>query len=533
MKIIKKKLAAFAAICLFIILTILSAQQTQASEVLFPTPCDNLRVGLRSNSELVATDDGYMRVYYDGKKNICIEYYDHDFQILRKQSLDMELDIWGGFFAGSDAYYIVEGQNNEAENDSAEVIRVLKYDKNWNKQGVANIPGNPSMFGGQVRYPFDYGCVEMEEYDGMLYIVTGHEGYVDPQYGQGHQGFLIIEIQESSMRGAVVGADLWHSFAQYIVGKDSDLYILEQSEGDRRTQLVKVDARSLHGVKMSVLPYGGSSDSAWALPCYASVDGLAVSSDSILGLGTSIDQSQYDSYSKDMPYNIYLTVTPVSDFSVPSTKVKWLTDYSNNGKRFLGTKITKVNDSRFMVSWQEANEHQNADGHDSLSSNVLHYVFLDGKGDKVSEEFTAAAPISDCQPIIKDSKIVYYASDEDMVNFYSIDAQTGKFSKKVYSMAENQGTENEPNDENEPNVENKKIHISKARIGGIKKSYVYKGRSIKPKVTVKFEGKTLKKGKDYTVSYINNKAPGTAAIKIKGKNGYYGTVNKEFVIKRR
>lgn len=54
-----------------------------------------------------------------------------------------------------------------------------------------------------------------------------------------------------------------------------------------------------------------------------------------------------------------------------------------------------------------------------------------GQGNKISKEFTEPAPISDCQPIVKGSKIVYYASNANMVNFYSIDTETGAFSKFV------------------------------------------------------------------------------------------------------
>lgn len=61
-----------------------------------------------------------MRVFYDGKK-IGIEYYDNHFNIQSRKSLDMELSIWGGFYAGSDAYYLVEGQDNADESDLAEV----------------------------------------------------------------------------------------------------------------------------------------------------------------------------------------------------------------------------------------------------------------------------------------------------------------------------------------------------------------------------------------------------------------------------
>lgn len=52
----------------------------------------------------------------------------------------MELPLWGGFYAGSDGYYLVEGQTNNKENDSAEVIRVIRYDTNWNRTVQQQLP---------------------------------------------------------------------------------------------------------------------------------------------------------------------------------------------------------------------------------------------------------------------------------------------------------------------------------------------------------------------------------------------------------
>ena len=430
----KKILIMLLAVCCFFSGTTLFSRSAEAAASILPTASDNLSVGLRSKSELVATSGGYMRVFYDGSK-VGIEYYDDSFNIKSKRSVAMELPIWGGFYAGSDAYYLVEGQNNTDENDAAEVIRVIKYDANWNKKGTAKITGNPSLFGGEVRYPFDCGCVEMTEYNGTLYIVTGHEGYVDPQYNQGHQGMLMIAVNTASMTGEIVDCDLWHSFAQYIDKKGSDLYVLEQSEGSRYTKLSKYNAANMQSTSITVLNYGGSRDSAWAVPCYASVDGMAVSANNVLCLGTSIDQSKYDTANSNTAHNIYLTVTPTANFSESDTTVKWLTNYSGSGKSFLGAKITKINDNRFMISWEESDTSQTASTNDTLSGSILHYVFADGSGNKIGKEYTAAAPISDCQPIVKGSKIVYCASNANMVNFYTIDSTTGQFSKKAYRVA--------------------------------------------------------------------------------------------------
>ncbi len=70
--------------------------------------------------------------------------------------------------------------------------------------------------------------------------------------------------------------------------------------------------------------------------------------------------------------------------------------------------------------------------------------------------------------------------------------------------------------------------LSKAKISVSNKTYT--GKSQKPTVTVKYSGKKLKKGTDYTVSYKNNKKIGTATAIIKGKGKYVGTRTVTFKI---
>lgn len=407
-----------------------------ASINLVPNASSNIRRYVRRYSSLTPVSTGYMRVFYDSiNRNVGIEYYDENFNITKKNKLALELPIYGGFYASKDAYYLVEGQNNEEENTSKEVIRVIKYDTNWKRIGAAKIVGD-SAFAHEIRYPFDYGSTEMIEVNGKLYIATGHEGYVDDAVGQGHQGMLLIEVNESSLQGRLVDADLWHSFAQYVDYKDNYLYLFEQSEGSRATYLTRYDKTELKGSGFPVLEYGGDRTSAWAVTCYASVDGLAISSNNVLGIGTSIDQSKYDeARTSKLPHNIYLTVTPTNNFSGDATTVKWLTNYTDQSHAFTGLEITKINDNRFLVSWSEYQETSNMVDTDSLSTNVLHYVFIDGNGNKVGSEFKVPATISDCKPIVKRNKVVYYASNGAMVNFYTIDGTTGKFSKVMHRVA--------------------------------------------------------------------------------------------------
>lgn len=59
----------------------------------------------------------------------------------------------------------------------------------------------------------------------------------------------------------------------------------------------------------------------------------------------------------------------------------------------------------------------------------------------------------------------------------------------------------------------------------------YTGKAQTQSITVKYRNKTLKNGKDYTVSYQNNINAGTAYVIIKGKASYSGTVKRSFTIK--
>ena len=78
----------------------------------------------------------------------------------------------------------------------------------------------------------------------------------------------------------------------------------------------------------------------------------------------------------------------------------------------------------------------------------------------------------------------------------------------------------------------KLISIKKCKITGIKDA-VYTGKAIAPAPVVKYNGKKLVKGRDYTVKYANNKAVGTATVTITGIGKYGESVKKTFRINPR
>lgn len=382
-----------------------------------------------------------MRVYVD--KTVYIEYYDEKLNILSKKSIEPELPMWGGFYAAKEAYYLVEGQGNLDCKDGTEVVRIIKYDKNWKRVGSGSIYSEEG-WDYEIRCPFDAGCVNMTEQNGILYVFTSREGYIDERYGRGHQGMMLISLNEKTMETKIVEADLSHSFTQFIDSDEKWLYLYELSEGSRATILSRLQPESAGSYKkIPVLHYGGYPTSGWAIPTYAYADDVAVSDHSVLGVGYSIDQSMYDDADKSdyNIYNIYLSVTPKDSFTEADTKLIWLTDYKEEFNSFYNISLAKVNDNRFMVMWEEVEDNERrvsydpSNPNDPFSGGKLHYLFVDSNGNKVSKEFTASASASQCRPIMNDSKMIYCASVGGAVCFYTINAETGELNKKIFRVA--------------------------------------------------------------------------------------------------
>lgn len=80
-----------------------------------------------------------------------------------------------------------------------------------------------------------------------------------------------------------------------------------------------------------------------------------------------------------------------------------------------------------------------------------------------------------------------------------------------------------------PTVAPEKISLKKAVAAKLSTQYYY-GKAVKPKVKITYQGKVLKKDRDYKLSYKNNKKAGTGKIIITGKGNYTGTKTVTFKI---
>ncbi|MCC8080752.1 MAG: Ig-like domain-containing protein, partial [Lachnospiraceae bacterium] len=368
-------------------------------------------------SYLVDTDEGMMRVEYTGSTDdgVVVEYYDNNYQITSQTYISFELSIFGGFYEGEDAYYLVFGQNNSDEDDSVEVVRVVKYSKDWERLGAA------SLYGANTTIPFRAGSLRMTECNGYLYIRTSHQMYTSTD-GLNHQANLMIEVQESDMTitdsyYSVMNNSVGyvsHSFNQFIlVDDDNNLVALDHGDAYPRAAIISKYAKQAGDSTFSgstsyvnVFSFEGETGTN---STGASLGGFEYSSTSYLVAGNSVTQD--DDWSSHTARNVFVTVTSLSDFSSDGTEINMITDYDTDGSISASTpQLVKLDTDQFLLLWTTT---EYADSSVSASKQVmLHYVYLDGNGDMTSEIYTTEGQLSDCKPVVVDGAAVWYVTGD-------------------------------------------------------------------------------------------------------------------------
>ena len=396
----------------------------------FERGISGIHIAKINKSRLYSVEDGFIRVILSDNKTV-VEKYDNDLNILSKVKIDMTLDLWGGACYSNGYIYVVEA--NDCRVSKKRHTRITKYDMSGNKIASADIHDDGD-------YAFAR-TLELYEKDGKLFIAADHAG-------AGHTGLRFLEVDTASMTAREVTGDLDHSFKEYMTGDEDNVYLLELSEGNRSAK-ISIFNNKEYGIyrrtkRWDIFKYGGQRTTDTAISVHADVNGITCSDNNIITIGESIDQTKYERGYKN-PVNLYITITPKNDFSFKATKVKWLTDYTDELNDVYASSITRISDDRFMVAWechQYDEEPVAQEDDDALSWGDFHYFFIDGDGNKVSEEYTAHIPISDCQPVVKDNKVIYYSSIANMVTFYSIDTQSGELTKKKFRYAGDYATWN-------------------------------------------------------------------------------------------
>ncbi len=352
---------------------------------------------------------GLTRVEYTGGQ-VVIEDYGADFSFLSSRTISLELPLWGGFYAGESYNFLIFGQKNPSESSATEVIRVVKYDKDWNRLGAA------SLKGANTTVPFDAGSLRCDEYGGYLYIRTSHEMYTSDD-GLNHQSNLTLAVRQSDMSITDSFYDVMnisygyvsHSFNQFIL-VDQEGKIIALDHGDaypRSAVLVGYYSNASTG------KFSGSRYSNWCwnmdLITFDGSIGDNTTGGSVGGLAETADgyvmTYNYDGVGGGGERSIY--------FQYMDKATGKGRQYMLNGSAGSTTPMLAPTglDGGYVL-WNGRSGY--------TTDNTLHYIPYAADGTP-SNPLTASAPLSDCQPIPYDGGVVWYVTDNSVPTFYVLD----------------------------------------------------------------------------------------------------------------
>jgi|GEM_PF-6255677 len=400
------------------------------------------RYGSVVSSYLYEEKDGsFTAVTVSGEGALIVDKMDKDGVLDNTFKVNEYLDALLGFYAGEEFNFAVYGAVNYKEDDNTEVLRIVKYDKEFNELAFCSIKG------ANTQSPASAGSLRMAEDEGILYIHTCHTMYKYTD-GLNHQSSMTFMINENDMTVSDSFYDIAafqtgisyasHSFNQFVLADEGYVYFLDHGDASPRgvgLTKMQADGKIHYGSSTAVIYEikGDYGDNDTGL----TLSGFTASKDNLLSVGTSINQSDSSSY--DSQRNIFLTVT---DKDLKSTKTVNLTNYSNGADIYMvNVQIGKLNDDLFAVYWYQnnADTRRNSEGDPRIGKGNYRpcdfcWMLVDGDGNIVKAVQTSENVSStDCAPITTSNGTVAWYVVEDVNNIrgiYEINAE-GELSAKA------------------------------------------------------------------------------------------------------
>ncbi len=385
-------------------------------------------------SYLYDNGNGLTRVeYVDGQ--VVVENWSYSFAPLSNMVIEPELPIFGGFFAGEDYNFLIYGQNNEEEDDSKEVVRVVRYDKAWNRMGSAG------LFGANTIHPFDAGSLRCAEGDGYLYIRTCHEMYTSAD-GLNHQANMTLYVREAD--GVITNAFyevatttvgyVSHSFNQFLVyNGDGELVALDHwDDYPRALVLHRWTPYPAEGHYTPQVTDFEKMDIEWDYATGKVLFYRDKEGNVICGPEEELELLRF-------PGKIGQNFTGASLGGLAETETGYVAAYNWNGEdsagerdvylAYVGKDMARVETRSVAVPDGASTPHLAPTGLEGgyllwTSGETLSYAAYDAQGN-LGEIKTAPGALSDCAPIPYGDGVLWYVTNYDnggVPTFYTLDA---------------------------------------------------------------------------------------------------------------
>lgn len=392
-------------------------------------------------SYLYQTADGYTSV--DCSDVLRVAMFDKDFRLRSTQVLNMELPLFGGFYAAEDYNYVLFGAENKDKSNTAEVLRLVRYNKNFERIDAGSIKDCYTVL------PFEAGSSSIAESNGKIMVHTCRLRY------DGHQSQLTVIFNKSDLAvtnslGEFQSNHVSHSFNQIVKADGNQLVLIDHGDAYPRCVNLTVYDTAMNSFinEYNLFKIPGEIG---ANCTGVTVGGLEVSDTSYLVPINTIDHSKVSTYTSfnmvglDLDErDIVLLIKNKNDKS--SVRQLMLTNYVNQKMSGSTPQIVKLNNNRFVVLWQEFLADAN---HDWKTGETIKYILVDGNGNPLSDIQSAIGNLSgDCQPICIGNDLVWYINYhdgynmEDAKNFYrsfyklslTEPADTVSYTQKAYEI---------------------------------------------------------------------------------------------------
>lgn len=484
---------------------------------------------------LCTTDNGFMRVYGNDDCTLLAEYYDSQFRFTGNRYVNCGLPLFGGFYESDSYYFVVTGNWNSEENNKKEVIRITRFDKNWNRNATA------SLYGANTTVPFDAGQCDFAAYGDHLVIRSCHEIYaIWDDYEEtwiNHQTNLtivlnmkrmVIENSFTDISNVSYAGFLSHSFNQFVaVDTDGTVVCLDHGDAHPRAatlgryktkadSLVIYDGRNETYDYRPIIEYNGyEGDNITG----GLIGGLECSSTSYITVGSTVEQNE--NYWTNHAFNAYYSVTGKSaaDLAHATTRIVYLSAFTEEDNRYASNPhLVKIRTDLFLVMWNEfpVAEYLTLMERTYDETCVMKYLFIDGNGNPVTQILTAPAGsfayATECEPIVRNNKIYWYVSD-------------GRGVSKIIEM-DLDGVITSHDDMIPDDIIQYPIRLADANIGfrsfeQIPASVQITEDNLEDYIVVSYNGLPLEYGWQYVLDYDD---PNYPAISVTTSGGYIQSV---------
>ena len=380
-------------------------------------PIENYLYEENGNLVRVEAKDDYDKIE---NSRVSIKKYDSQGNLLELKELPYQGEKFGGFYRGEEYNYLIFGNNNEEKNDSKEVVRIVKFDREFNELGSLSVNGAYTV------YPFDAGSLRCAEIGQTILVHTSRERY------DGHQSQLTIAFNEATL--SLLNADdldafqrnhVSHDFNEFALADGNEFIVVDHGDAYPRsiqvswlrTEALEPEKRytgedGLYNIINRALFSPSKAKEILSIPGEIGANQTGVSIGSALNTANKvlvgvnrIDYSKatgFDSFDitdKDLDKRDVVLYS-LDKNTLEMTENKY-TDYTlDKNITYTAPKMVRLDETRIMLIWNKLNI--------KSDESVLQYMIVDENGNKLSEIKTLEnMKIADEAPVLYKGKVVW------------------------------------------------------------------------------------------------------------------------------